>query len=144
MQNWKKVVVFGSIGAVRLVAEYRRLATWQPVDATVLRKRVDVRYDSDGNTYRPEVMYRYSVNGQTYTSTHTLPVNESRSGRWAYRVIDRFAVGGRYTAWYDPAKPSDAFIVRSHSIIAPVFTVIGLVVTLGACMAVIGALKRAI
>jgi len=136
--------LFGSIGAVRLVAEYRRLVTWQPVEATVLRTRVDVRYDSDGNTYRPEVMYRYSVNDQTYTSTHTLPVNESRSGRWAYRVIERFAVGGRYTAWYNPAKPSDAFIVRSHSIIAPVFTAIGLVVTLGGCMAVVGSLKRSV
>lgn len=136
--------VFGGIGVVRLTAEYRRLGTWQPVEATVLNKRVDVRYDSDGNTYRPEITYRYFVNDQAYTSTHTLPLNESRSGRWAYRIIQRFAVGGRYTAWYDPANPSDAFIVRSHSIIAPVFTAIGVVVTLGGCFAVVGALRRTV
>jgi hypothetical protein len=134
--------VFGSIGAVRLVAEYHRLATWQPVQATVVNKRVDIRYDSDGNTYRPEITYRYAVNDEVYTSSHTLPVNESRSGRWAYRIVERFSIGERYTAWYDPAKPADAFIVRSHSIIAPIFTAIGLVVTLGGCAAVVGALKR--
>jgi hypothetical protein len=136
--------VFGGFGVVRLTAEYRRLASWQPVEATVLHKRVDVRYDSDGNTYRPEITYRYFVNDRAFTSTHTLPVNESRSGRWAYRVIERFKVGGRYTAWYDPANPSDAFIVRSHSIIAPVFTAIGVIVTLGGCIAVVGSLRRTV
>ena len=134
-------LLFGYFGAVRLTREYRRLATWRPVQATVLGKRVDARIDSDGNTYRPEVTYRYSVNDHTYTSTHTLPLNESRSGRWAYRVIDGFSVGGTYTAWYDPANPSDAFIVRSRSIIAPVFTAIGLVVTLGGCAAVVSVLR---
>lgn len=134
--------VFGGFGVVNLTREYRRLATWLPVEATVLQKRVDVRYDSDGNTYRPEVTYRYAVDDRVYTSTHTLPLNESRSGRWAYRVIDRFTIGARYTAWYDPANPADAFIVRSHSIIAPVFTAIGVVVTLGGCAAVVSVLRR--
>jgi hypothetical protein len=135
-------VLFGSIGGVNLAREYRRLTTWQPIQATVLSKRVDVRTDSDGSTYRPEVVYRYSVDDQSYTSSRTLPINESRSGRWAYRVIEPFVVGGRYTAWYNPGNPAEAFIVRSHSIIAPVFTAIGLIVALGGCAAVVSVLRN--
>jgi hypothetical protein len=118
-------VLFGSIGGVMLAREVRRLSTWQPVEATVLRTRVDIRTDSDGSTYAPIVTYRYSVNDRDYTSSGTLPVNESRSGSWAYRVVARFRPGERYTAWYDPESPADAFIVRSHSIVAPIFTAIG-------------------
>jgi hypothetical protein len=135
-------LVFGSIGGVALTREYQRLATWQPIQARVLDKRVDTHVDSDGNTYRPVVNYRYEVNGRTYTSSRTLPINESRSGRWAYRVIERFAIGGTYTAWYDPGDPSNAFLVRSHSVIAPIFAAIGLVVTLGGCAAIVGVLRR--
>jgi hypothetical protein len=135
-------LVFGSIGGIALTREYHRLATWQPVQARVLEKRVDAHVDSDGNTYRPAVTYRYEVNGRTYTSTRTLPINESRSGRWAYRIIERFAIGGTYTAWYDPTDPANAFLVRSHSLIAPIFAAIGLVVTLGGCAAMVGVVRR--
>jgi hypothetical protein len=103
----------------------RRLSTWQPVEATVLRTRVDIRTDTDGSTYAPIVTYRYSVNDRDYTSSGTLPVSESRSGSWAYRVVAGFTPGAQYTAWYDPHSPADAFIVRSHSIVAPIFTAIG-------------------
>jgi hypothetical protein len=134
--------LFGSFGMVSLTREYRRLATWEPVQATVLGKRVDERYDSEGSTYRPEVTYRYSVSGRTYTSTRTLPINEGRSGGWAQRVIAPFSVGGTYTAWYDPANPSDAFIVRAHAIIPPVFSAIGLFVMLGGCATAVSALRQ--
>jgi hypothetical protein len=132
---------FGAFGVVSLTREYERLSTWLPVPATVLSKRVDIRVDSEGDTYRPEVVYRYSVNDRPYTSRNALPLNESRSGTWAHRVIAPFAVGGTYTAWYDPANPSHAFIVRSHSIIAPVFTAIGLIVTLSGCVAIVAVLR---
>jgi len=132
---------FAGLGGVMVAREYHRLSTWQPVQATVLGTHVDVNSDSDGETYKPVVDYRYRVGGQTYTSRRTLPTGEGRSGRWAYRVIARFNVGGTYTAWYDPADPSDAFIVRSRSIIAPVFTIIGLVAVLGGCAGVVSQLR---
>jgi Protein of unknown function (DUF3592) len=124
--------LFGSIGGVTVVREYRRLAAWRPVHATVLASRVDDDHsDSDGNSYLPVVVYRYSVDDIVYTSSRTLPVNESRSGRWAHDVIARFRVGGTYTAWYNPANPEEAFIVRSHSVVAPVFVVLGLFAVIG-------------
>jgi hypothetical protein len=135
-------LAFGSFGGVALTREFRRLLTWQPVQATVLGTRVDTHTDSDGSTYSPVVTYRYFVDDRPYTSSRTLPINESRSGRWAHRIIERFAIGGTYTAWYDPAHPTEAFIVRAHSLVAPIFTGIGLVVTLGGLAAVVGVLRR--
>jgi hypothetical protein len=129
-------VVFGSIGTTMLAREYLRLARWQAVQATVLETRVDAHSNSDGNTYLPVVVYRYTVNDRAYTSSRALPVNESRSGSWANQVIAPFTVGGTYTAWYDPGSPSDAFIVRTHSIIAPVFTLIGALAIVGAVIIV--------
>jgi hypothetical protein len=116
-----------------LVLEYRRLVDWTPVQATVLATRVESHSDSDGTTYSPVVVYRYWVNDQQFTSRRALPVNESRSGRWAHRVVGQFNPGRTYTAWYDPANPADAFIVRAHSVIAPVFTLIGALVIVAAC-----------
>ena len=97
--------------------------------------------DSDGDTYRPVVEYRYQVDDRPYTSTRTLPIAESRSGKWAHRVIGRFTVGNTYTAWYDPEAPSEAFIVRSRSMIAPVFTLIGVLAALGGCLGVVSAVR---
>jgi hypothetical protein len=97
--------------------------------------------DSDGDTYRPVIEYRYQVDDRLYTSTRALPIPESRSGKWAREVIAGFSVGGRYTAWYDPGAPSEAFIVRSHSIIAPVFALLGILVGLGGCVAVVSAIR---
>ena len=117
--------LFGSIGGVMLSREFHRLTEWQPVQATVLGTRVDVKTDAEGDTYRPVIDYRYSVNNQVYTSSRALPIDESRSGVWAHRVVARYTPGATYTAWYDPVRPSDAYIVRSHSIIAPIFTALG-------------------
>ena len=50
------------------------------------------------------------------------PLKQSRSGRWAHRIIARYDVGSSYTAYYDPANPGDAFLLRSRSIIPWGFT----------------------
>jgi hypothetical protein len=135
-------IVFGSIGAVAMVREYHRLTEWQSVQATVVSTRVDVHSDSDGNTYLPVIVYRYSVDDRAYTSSRAFPLSESRGGSWAYRVIARFNIGGQYTAWYDPANPANAFIIRSHSIIAPVFTLIGVLAVVGGCAGAISARRE--
>ena len=131
--SWVFGTVFGSIGGTMLMRETRQLSEWRPVQATVLRTSVDSRTDSDGNTYLPVVEYRYAVNDRVYSSNRTMPIRESRSGRWAYNVIKEFRPGATYTAWYDPQDPSQAFIVRSHSIVAPVFAAIGAIVIVVGC-----------
>ena len=118
-------LVFGGIGGTIMMREHRRLTTWLPVEATVLSKSVDRHSDSDGTTYSPIVVYRYSVNGRPYTSSGVLPTKESRSGGWARRIVEEYELNRTYTAWHNPADPAQAFLRRSRSIVAAILTSIG-------------------
>ena len=116
--------IFLGVGAVMLFNENRRLTTYRPVEATVLDTRVEEHSDSDGSTYEPVVTYRYYVNDRPYTASRVTPLKMSRSGRWAYRVIAKYHTGATYTAYYDPAEPSEAFLMRSRSVIPWAFIMI--------------------
>lgn len=118
-------LLFGGIGGTIMWREQQRLTTWLPVEATVLSKSVDRHSDDDGTTYSPVVVYSYRVNGRSFRSDRVLPISESRSGRWADHIIENYDVNQKYTAWYNPADPSQAFLRRSRSIVAAVFTGVG-------------------
>ncbi|HEY7569241.1 MAG TPA: DUF3592 domain-containing protein [Gemmatimonadaceae bacterium] len=118
-------LVFGGIGGTIMWREQQRLATWLPVEATVLNKSVERHSDSDGTTYSPLVVYQYSVNDRQYTSSSVLPTKESRSGGWASKIVDEYEPNRTYTAWYNPADPAQAFLRRSRSIVAAIFTAVG-------------------
>jgi hypothetical protein len=119
--------LFLGLGVTMLAKEQRRLAVFLPVTATVLSSRVDEHSDSDGSTYEPVVVYRYRVNDREYTASRVTPLAESRSGRWASRVTARYQVGSTYTAFYDPENPSEAFLLRTRSVIPWAFVAIPLV-----------------
>ncbi|HUQ80660.1 MAG TPA: DUF3592 domain-containing protein [Gemmatimonadaceae bacterium] len=119
--------VFLAFGGTMLAKEQRRLSVFLPVTATVLSTRVEEHSDSDGSTYEPVVVYRYRVQDREYTASRVTPLKESRSGRWASRVANRYAVGSDYTAYYDPENPSEAFLLRSRSVVAWAFVGIPLV-----------------
>ena len=119
--------LFLGIGATMAAKEQRRLSVFRPVPATVLSTRVQVHSDPDGNTYEPVVVYRYRVQDREYTASRVTPLKESRSGRWARRVTARYAVGGEYTAYYDPDNPSEAFLLRSRSVLPLAFVGIPLI-----------------
>jgi uncharacterized protein DUF3592 len=116
--------LFLGIGAVTLAKEHRRLTTYRPVSATVLSTSVEEHSDSDGSTYEPVVVYRYYVDDRPYTASRVTPLKSSRSGRWAHRIVAKYRVGDSYTAYYDPAEPSEAFLMRSRSIIPWAFIAI--------------------
>jgi hypothetical protein len=115
------------VGISMLMKEQRRLSVYQPVTATVLGTRVDEHTDSDGSTYEPVVVYRYRVGGREYTASRVTPLEESRGGRWARSVTARYEVGGTYTAFYDPANPEDAYLLRTRSVLPWAFVVMPLV-----------------
>ena len=116
--------IFLGVGATMVYNENRRLTTYRPVEATVLGTRVEEHSDSDGSTYEPVVEYRYYVNDRPYTATRVTPLKMSRSGRWAHRVIAKYRTGATYMAYYDPADPSEAFLMRTRSFIPWAFILI--------------------
>lgn len=119
--------MFLFFGVSMLRKEHHSFTAYLPVTATVLSTRVEEHHDSDGSTYEPVVVYRYRVNDREYTAKRVTPLNESRSGRWAYRVTARYQVGNDYPAFYDPARPGDAYLLRSRSIVAWAFVAIPIV-----------------
>ena len=135
-------LVFGGIGGGIMFREHQRLTTWLPVEATVLSKDVDVNSDGDGTTYRPVVTYRYFVNDRPYTSNRVHPINEGRSGGWAYRIVAQYELNASYTAYYNPADPTEAFLRRSRNIVAPIFAGIGALLLVGSAFAVRATWRR--
>ena len=114
-------LLFLGIGARMAWVQHHRLATYQPVPVTVLGTSVEEVSGDDGSTYRPVVTYRYEVAGRAYVASRVTPLNESRGRRWARDLADRFAVNERYTGYYDPARPQDAFLLRRSSVFPYVF-----------------------
>ncbi len=95
-----------------------------PTTAIVRSAGVSARTGSGRNhstTYGPEITYEYDVAGKHYTSSSVLPLGQfSTSDRnWAHDIVRPFKAGRQSTAWYNPADPSEAFIAREYSFLAP-------------------------
>ncbi len=92
--------------------QYEKVSLYRPVLATVLSSRID--FDTNGHTpnYIPRIRYRYLVRGRTYVAGDVYPVQLGSGRAAAQAVLDRFPVGQRCTAYYDPRDPSRAFLER--------------------------------
>jgi hypothetical protein len=108
-------LLFLGAGARMAWLEHRRLATYRPVAVTVVRSGVEESRDGDGVSYRPVVLYHYTVAGLRYTSDRVTALGESRSGRWAQTLAARYTPALRYVGYYDPARPGHSFLVRERS-----------------------------
>ncbi len=135
-------LVCASVGGTMIEREHRRLTTWLPVEATILSKDIDANSDGDGTTYSPVITYRYYVNDRPYTSSRVLPTSERRSGGWAHRIVAQYELSAKYTAWYDPADPAEAFLRRARGVVAPIFAGIGLCLIAGAALTARGARRH--
>lgn len=119
--------IFEAVGLWTIARESWKLATYQPVTATVLGTDVEVDRTSGpsrSTTYRPRVRYRYRVGNATYTSDVVTPLDESRGGHWAYDISARYATAEVVTAYYDPGDPESAFLLRSRSWVPWTFVVL--------------------
>lgn len=122
-------LIFLAVGAWTAEQQARAMRESQPVDAKVTAKQVDVKHDSDGNTYTPKVTYEYVVDGKPYHGDKVLPIDISSGGGWAKEIVDRFDVGGIATAYYDPADPTKAFLIHEVSFFPYVFILFPMIFT---------------
>jgi hypothetical protein len=84
-------------------------------------------------TYKPVVEYRYHVDEDTYTAGIVYPggtPHKSDRG-WAESVVSDYQQGETVTAYYNPATPDDAYLVRRRDMtkFALVVVPLGLLVT---------------
>jgi hypothetical protein len=107
-------VWIGYEGARVLWIARSRAARYAPVQATVLTTTVDSRRSLRGGvSYLPRVRYRYVVEGTTYHSDRTTLLDLSSSRSWAERIASRYHPGEPVTAYYDPARPEEAYLLAA-------------------------------
>jgi hypothetical protein len=107
-------------GGYLWVSQNGGIDTYEPVDATVVHSELG---SSDDGSYHAAITYEYTVDGQTYESSNVFPGPGSRSGNDPQGLVDDHPEGASVTAYYDPANPSAAFLVKERSVLFPVMLV---------------------
>ena len=115
------LAIFVAVGLGLFGLEVYRISTWQPVRATVLASDIQAVRGNKGTSYKPVVSYRYAVGARQFVGTGVLPVTISSSYGWAQSLQRRFVPGTSVTAYYDPQKPWQAFLVHDVSFLPLLF-----------------------
>lgn len=113
--------LFMMIGAGMAWSQAAKLGGWLPVTATVAGGEVTVNRDSDGDTYTPVVHFTYRVGGVEHTAHTPQPLEISGDHGSAQRVVARFTPGQQVTAWYNPAAPGEAYLIREADLFPYLF-----------------------
>ncbi|MBN1346408.1 MAG: DUF3592 domain-containing protein [Phycisphaerae bacterium] len=113
-------LTFVGVGTYLVHRQHHKITTCRPVEATVLSTDIKVTQsrNSDGRTstsYQPIVVYRYEVDGRTYTCDAVTPLAESASRSWANEIVNKYKKGREVTAYYDPKEPAEAFLEKQYS-----------------------------
>lgn len=99
------------------VLGYLDARDWPAAACAITASDVEVVSGDDGNTYRVDIRYTYTFDGQAYDSDRYSFFNaiatSARPSKQA--VVDRHAVGSTATCYVNPAKPSKAVIHRGLS-----------------------------
>jgi hypothetical protein len=90
------------------------LLTYRPVEASVHSVTVvEGTPGRHGRQYRPRVEYEYVVAGQRYLGTRVTPADLKGKRAWAEDLAATYHPGEAVTAYYDPARPEQAFLRHS-------------------------------
>lgn len=109
-------------------------SSWQKVPATVVFGRVVASRDSDGTTYRADVLYQYEIKAKTYLSNRRDHVGGSSSGSSAkQQFVSKHPPGSQIDAYVNPSDPVVA-------VLEPGFTVLSLLLCIPVLFALIGAI----
>lgn len=110
------VVGLGLVGWGTLVTlEENERAAAPETNGTVLSSEVEPVPGEDA--YRPNVTYRYAVDGTTHTSNSVYPSSLDGTGpeRWAEGVAEEYEPGDRVNVTYDPESPEESYIRERRS-----------------------------
>ena len=109
--------VFFVMGIFMILSQKQKIDTFVPVDAVVLLTDIKevTSTDSDGHSstsYRPVINYSYTVNAEKYESNNVNPLGKIAASRsWAKSVVQQYPKEKQITAYYNPDRPDDAFLV---------------------------------
>lgn len=115
--------IFVAVGSFMTHAAYSAHA-WPTTTATILSSRIGTSHTHDASSYRPEILYRYRVGDRSYTGNR-FAFSYGSSYQAVSAVIRRYPAGATVTAFYDPAKPSQAVLEQSTVLFPLVFVAVG-------------------
>lgn len=114
----------GGLGYIWMQQD-EQIENFESIETTVLASDVVKRTggsDEGGPTYRPDITYEYSVNGQTYENSNVFPGpgGEAKGGsqdgeEWAEDIVSDHPKGKQVTAYYNPENPSEAFLLENRN-----------------------------
>lgn len=89
----------------------------RPTDATV----VSSESRSGTDDYVVDITYRYTVDGHTYRSDNVFPGSgdPEKSAYKADRIVDDYPEGATVTAYYNPNKPANSFLIQKRDVLMP-------------------------
>lgn len=96
-------------GMLRQIAAAHYLETM----GKVVSSRVESHRGSDSTTYSPELEYRYTVDGRTYTGDrYAYSTGGSSDSSYARDIVNRHQAGKTVTVYYDPNDPAEAVLTK--------------------------------
>lgn len=104
---------FAGVGIKNLI-EANASRDWPSTSAEIISAEIKTGSGGPRNSstrYTPHITYRYMADGKSYTSDRAAFVYSSSSDK-AQAFIRRFPNGAQVTAYYDPADPAEAILVR--------------------------------
>lgn len=108
-----------AVGGVLAASQYQTVTSYETTTGTVETAELQVYpvlsgWGEAGSRYRPDVVYTYTVAGETYTGRNVAYDTDIVTGNRdrAASVVSRYAAGESTTVYYDPDQPSDAHLIR--------------------------------
>ncbi len=96
--------------------QYRKIRDYQPIPAKIVSAEVTISKNSKGRIhYHPTLKYEYAIGDEMYQCDRVAPLNESSSQDWASEIVRRFPAGKDCTAYVNPTRHGEAFLIRSYS-----------------------------
>ena len=65
-------------------------------------------------TYEPAIRFSYAIDGKKYKSSTVVPDRVDGEHGWAEELVRNHPAGRITTAYYDPADPSAAFLIKQY------------------------------
>ena len=86
---------------------------WRQTDCTIISSAVKERRGSKSDTYRPDIHYRYSLNGAEFNGDRYSFSTAYVSGNWAHNVVAKFPAGSNTVCYYNPKKLHESVLNRN-------------------------------
>ncbi|QIB79843.1 DUF3592 domain-containing protein [Haloferax volcanii] len=128
-------------GGYSYLAQSSALDATETVDATVVSTAIEqVNQRRGTDDYRPQATFRYTYEGERYTSTHMYPGGVSREFETkedAQSQLGDYEQGATVTAYVPSNSPGDAFLIHESSNKPLYITGFGAALVLGTLVSVL-------